>query len=369
MVHLNSRQPVSRPRHPKVVQQLRYAVMAADFGSFRQAAEASLVKQSTLSRSIRQLEHSLGVNIFERSSGGVRPTSVGRNFLRMTRCILEQMEALVATTQANQRGDAGRLAIGFCTSLTAENLRASFLDFRQRFPNVEILTVERSRAHLAIALRNSVLDILVVAGDRPTFDCKVIPLWSERILVVLPQDHPLAPREIIHWTDLQDQTVLLSKYDPGGELEHLMNAKLVATSYRPRIERHDVSRGVIKSLISMGLGIGLVLESDTGANFSGLVYRDLRDGTGPSRIEFSAAWRADNENPAMESFLKLLGEREPRQHRRNQLGRIADGTATFPSENFRIGDEVAMHRGWQFKCNLDWFFVGNCTKFEFDHPS
>lgn len=51
-------------------------------------------------------------------------------------------------------------------------------------------------------------------------------------------------------------------------------------------ERHDVSPGVIKSLISMGLGISLVLESDAGANFSGLVYRELRDGTGPSRIGF-----------------------------------------------------------------------------------
>lgn len=79
---------------------------------------------------------------------------------------------------------------------------------------------------------------------------------------------------------------MLSHYDPGRELEDLLNAKLIFPSDRPRIERHDVSPGVIKSLISMGLGISLVLESDAGANFSGLVYRELRDGTGPSRIGF-----------------------------------------------------------------------------------
>lgn len=128
-------------------------------------------------------------------------------------------------------------------------------------------------------------------------------------MVVLQSGHPLAAREVIYWTDLRDQTVLLSHYDPGRELEDLLNANLVFPGNRPRIERHDVSRGVIKSLISMGFGISLVLESDMGANFSGLVYRELHNGTGPSRIGFSAIWRADNENPALTSFLKLLAER------------------------------------------------------------
>ncbi len=61
----------------------------------------------------------------------------------------------------------------------------------------------------------------------------------------------------------------------------------------------------------MGLGISLVLESDIGVNFPGLLYRELRDGMGPSRIGFSAAWRADDESPALKNFLKLLAERYP----------------------------------------------------------
>ena len=61
----------------------------------------------------------------------------------------------------------------------------------------------------------------------------------------------------------------------------------------------------------MKIGISLVLESDIGANFSGLVYRELRDGTGPSRLGYSAYWQEDNENPALEAFLRLLSERYP----------------------------------------------------------
>lgn len=307
-----SRRFVSTTRNLKLdLRQLRHAVLAEELGSFRQVAEATLVKQSTISRSIRELEHLVGVRIFERRSGGVRPTSAGRSFLRMSRSILEQVDAVVATTRATGRGDAGRLAIGFCTSLTAGNLRASLIDFKQRFPQVELATVERSRFRLAAGLRNCVLDILIVAGDIPLIDCKVMSLWSERILVVLQQGHPLTLSETSYWTDLRGQTVLLSQYDPGPELEHLLNARLASLSDRPRIERHDVSRGVIKSLITMGLGISLVLESDIGANFSGLTYREVRDGTGPSRIGFSAIWRPDNHNPALTAFLELLSERYP----------------------------------------------------------
>jgi DNA-binding transcriptional LysR family regulator len=281
---------------------LRYAVAAADHGSIRQAAEALRMKQSSLSRSIRQLEDTLGVALFERTSGGVRATAAGRHFLRMARSLLEQMDTIVAATKANRSGEAGRLVVGFCTSLTTGNLRATLLEFRKRFPQVELGTVERSRMRLVTALRNGAIDIHIRTGDTLSFDSKETPLWSERILVVLPNDHSLAGGEVVYWTDLRNETVLLSQYDPGREFEDLLTA---------RIERHDVSRGVIKSLVSMGLGLSMVLESDIGANFSGLTYRELRDGTGPSRIGFSATWREDNENPSLRDFLKLLAERYP----------------------------------------------------------
>lgn len=293
------------------LRQLRYAVWAADHGSIRQAANALLMMQSSLSRSIRQLEHSLGVAVFERRSGGVRATDAGRHFLRMARSVLEQMDTIVAATKANRRGEAGRLVVGFCASLTAGNLRATLLDFKKRFPQVELGTVERSRVRLTTALRNGAIDVHITIGDTLSLDSKTTPVWSERILVVLPEDHVLASQQFVYWTDLRKQTVLLSQYDPGRELEDLLTAKLTSVSDRPRIERHDVSRGVIKSLVTMGLGLSLVLESDGGANFSGLTYRELRDGTGPSRIGFSAAWREDNENPSLRDFLKLLAERYP----------------------------------------------------------
>jgi DNA-binding transcriptional LysR family regulator len=95
--------PVGGRRLTVVFSQLQHALAAADYGSFRHVLS---IKQSTLSRSVQLLEHSIGVVIFERSSGGVRATPAGRHFLRMTRSILEQIEALTASTRAHGSGEA-----------------------------------------------------------------------------------------------------------------------------------------------------------------------------------------------------------------------------------------------------------------------
>ncbi|MET4239734.1 LysR family transcriptional regulator [Bradyrhizobium sp. RT10b] len=293
------------------LQQLRFAVTAADIGSFRQAADALRLRQSQMSRCVRQLEQSIGIVVFERSSGGVKPTPGGREFLRTARIILEQVDALVASAKTTRRGETGKLAVGFCTSLSTGNLRATLLDFKVHFPHVELVTVERSRTRLTTALRNGALDIVVVTGPTPLPESQTVPLWCERILVALPENHPLTTRDAVLWTELRNQTVLLSQYDPGQELEDVLISKLPLPGDRPQIEHHDVSRGIIKSLISMGLGISLVMESDIGASFAGLVYRELHDGIRPSYLSFSAHWRGDNGNPALHGFLKLLAERYP----------------------------------------------------------
>lgn len=290
---------------------LRLAIAAADCGSLRQAAESLSVRHSVLSRSISQLEQSIGARLFERSSCGVSPTPAGRNVLRTARMILEQVDTLVIPGKSNSRRESGYLSVGFLTSISAGNLRATLVDCKRRFPEIELATVVRSRSRLTTALRNGMIDVLIVSGDEPSLNSKVLPLWSERILVSLPKDHPLAARDAVYWTDLRNEKVLLSQYGPGPELEGLLISKLVSSKGRPKIERHEVNRDIIGSLVSMGFGISLVMESDIGASFAGLVYRELRDGTGPSRIGFSAHWRGDNEKLVLDSFLRLLTERYP----------------------------------------------------------
>jgi DNA-binding transcriptional LysR family regulator len=290
---------------------LRYAVAAADHGSFRRAAEILLLPQTKLSRCVRQLEERIGMIIFDRSSGGVRATRAGRHFLRTARSILEQMDTLMASAHSAGRGELGQLAIGFYTSLSAGNLRAILIEYAKRFPQVEISMIEGSRTRLTTAIRNGAIDVAIVTGERSLLDSETMPLWSERILVVLPETHRLADGDTVFWTDLNDETLLIRRHDPGPEMQDLLLAKLVSPGDRPKALFHDTSLENIKSLVGAGFGVSLVTESDVGTSQSGLVHRELRDGTGPSRVGYSAHWSADNDNPVLASFLKILRERYP----------------------------------------------------------
>jgi DNA-binding transcriptional LysR family regulator len=130
-------------------------------------------------------------------------------------------------------------------------------------------------------------------------------------VVALPEGHRLAEDETIYWTDLKDEMLLISRHDPGPEVQNLLLAKLTSPGDRPKTLFHDVSLGNMMNLVAAGFGVSLVRESDIAPGLSGLIYRELRDGMGPSWFGYSAHWRNDNDNPALASFLKMLGERYP----------------------------------------------------------
>lgn len=308
---MNEKRFLKLAHHKISLQQLWHAVVAADVGSLRQASEICLVKQSTLSRSVRQLEHLVKIPVFERSSRGIQPTSYGKVFLATAKSILDQIESVALATEGNGRGQVGRISIGFYTSLSTGNLRATLVEFAKRHPQIDICMVEGSRTALAMALRNGTIDIAIVTGDHPFPGLKAMPLWSERLLVALPKAHRLAANEVISWTDLSGETLLLNRIDPGPVMRDYLGAKLISSEERPNIIWHDVSRENVKSLVGADFGIGLALEASLGANFEGVVHREIRDGMGYARIAMSASWRENNQNPSVVRFLDLLKQRYP----------------------------------------------------------
>lgn len=76
------------------------------------------------------------------------------------------------------------------------------------------------------ALRSGALDAVIVTGDPVRGDSGTLPIWSERILLTLPEGHPLSDRETIYWTDLVGETILLSQCGQGRELEELLNLQV-----------------------------------------------------------------------------------------------------------------------------------------------
>jgi LysR family cyn operon transcriptional activator len=68
-----------------LLRHLRYLLAVADHGGFTRAAEAWHVSQPTLSQQIRQLEETLGVSLFDRTSRTVKPTDAGAAYIECAR--------------------------------------------------------------------------------------------------------------------------------------------------------------------------------------------------------------------------------------------------------------------------------------------
>jgi DNA-binding transcriptional LysR family regulator len=189
------------------LRQLRYALAAADSRSFRQAAGALRIKQSTLSRRIRQLEERLNVILYERSRAGVRATDAGSEFLRTGRRIIEEIDKMTAAAIAVGRGETGQLSVSFYTSLSAGNLRATLVDYAKRYPDLDIRFVHNSRAQILADFRIRTVDVAVVIGlpRDPYGSGETMPLWSERVVAALPASHPLASQQVVSWFDLKDE--------------------------------------------------------------------------------------------------------------------------------------------------------------------
>ena len=302
-----------RSRMAIELKHLRSALLASDCGSFRQAAELLSVRHSALSRSIAQLEHLLGATLFERSSGGIRPTEVGRRFLHLASGILTQIDDLVDAAGGASSGQVGRIAIGLCGPLPGKRAQFSetLTEFRGRFPKIELEVIQRSPRGLLRCLDNRAADIVIAPGRLRSADIQTRALWTEHIFVLLHRDNALAARDIIFWTDLLDETVLFGGSEEKGELEHFLWSALPHFSNRPAVQRHDVNQLLVKTLVSLGLGVTFAWESEIGTLDENVVYREFRNSASSIEVCFNAHWLTRNKNAALAQFLSLLADHHP----------------------------------------------------------
>jgi DNA-binding transcriptional LysR family regulator len=290
---------------------LRWAIVASQHRSLRQAAEALKIRQSTLSRGLRSLEQQVGVTLFERTNGGTRPTIEGQEFLAAARRIIEETDAMVTRLRARSRGERGRLTIGVHASISAGNLRATLLEHRRRFPDVEMCLVDGSSDHLISDLANSVVDVAFVAEQELRWNDKSLSVWSERVVIALPDDHPLSRDTTVRWTDLAQETLMLPLRGTGPEFHQLLISYAGHADPSRLIVRHDMALDRFLTLVGAGWGVLLALEGATGATYPGVTFREVHHDEGPTRMNFRACWRQTNYNPSLRAFLDLLRERYP----------------------------------------------------------
>ena len=291
--------------------QLQYAVLTADSQSFARAAAKLNMKQSTLSRRVKDMEIRLGIKLFERTTRGAEVTENGKVFIEQARRIVTDVENLQTTARNVSYGLQGRLAVGYCSSLMSGNLKLAFSDYLTRYPEVQFDGIEGSPEKIIHGLQSQTMDVGVAPIGLREEGLHSKPLWSERLFVALLEDSELLSKDRLYWQDLRREVFVVSNNGIGPILGNLISARLTEQGFRPAVIYQDTSQESVLSMIAAKRFISVATEASQGVPWQDLYFREIYDANGPARLEYALYWRADNDNPALKRFFKLIEERYP----------------------------------------------------------
>lgn len=287
---------------------LRYAIAAAEHGSFRRAAVALGVQESAISRRIRDLENEIGIALFIRHCGGVCLTNAGHRFIGSTRRAVDCIGKAVKDAGTMGRGEIGVVRIGILAPLGSGFLADLLKAYSRHHAGVRLHFVEAGQpAHLP-AIRRHQLDVAFLVGEPTVQDCDVAHLWNERVYVVMSKNDVLADVDVITWDHLRDRHFVVPEASPGPEIQDYLVKNLAQPGYRPSIERQDVYRDTLMQIVAGGRGLTLTCEASVAASVPGAAFRPLKGEVVP----FCAIWSPKNDNPAFRRLLslaKLLSKR------------------------------------------------------------
>jgi DNA-binding transcriptional LysR family regulator len=142
------------------------ALKVAEHRSFRRAAEALGVCQSSISKRVRNLENILGVDLFDRHHAGVKVTNAGRQFFEHIKMALHLLDSAVSSASMAGRVEKGSLRIGLLCSLASGFLPELLRSYSARHPAIDVSIIEGQPSENLVRLRADELDIVFVMGSR-----------------------------------------------------------------------------------------------------------------------------------------------------------------------------------------------------------
>lgn len=201
--------------------QLRAFCAVVDGGSFRAAARALDVAQSTLTESVKSLERQLGVTLLVRSTQGISLTLAGKVFLTQARSIMLDCDRAVLDARQWNAIPEGQIALGVTAEPLAACLMPVFSSFTRRFPNVQLHLASGKTKPLIEMIRAGRLDFVMcpVSPDVCDIDLHIERLFTSKTSVIARKGHPLADARSVH--DLTDcQWISVRPAGVVGSAEH-----------------------------------------------------------------------------------------------------------------------------------------------------
>ncbi len=274
------------------LRQLRYLVAVADHGHFGRAAEASLVTQSTLSASIKELEAILGRTLIERTKRTVIVTPLGRDIAARARAVLSDVADLSDAVKAAGPPLSGPLRLGVIPTIGPYLLPRTWPALRAAHPFLELFLREDQTAPLLARLGAGDLDAVLVAFPYPAAGFETALFADDPFWLAFPRGHALAARERIDPADLAGYELLLL------EEGHCLRDHALALCDRPGSERFQAtSLLTLAQMVDNGLGLTLLPKMAIDGGLIRGTRVEIRPMNGPAR-HIGLAWRKTSSRQA-----------------------------------------------------------------------
>ncbi|MEU4463388.1 LysR substrate-binding domain-containing protein [Streptomyces sp. NPDC024017] len=286
------------------LRQLEYFVTVAEERNFTRAAERVHISQSGVSAQIRQLERELGAELFDRSARTATLTAAGRAALDHARAALAAAAAVGQAVGEVTGLIRGRLVVGMVIGCTLTPLFDALSAFHRAHPGVEISLQEDNSDRLVEAVRLGTADVALVGTAAAPEGLEALTIISERLVVVVPDAHPLASRRRVTLRDVAAHPIVCMP--PGTGLRTVFDGACAAQDLRPGIALQASAADAVADLAARGLGVAVLSESMAAGHRDRVVVRTIDDVEDPALL--ALVWRSGR-SPAVRELLTYC-ERE-----------------------------------------------------------
>jgi LysR family transcriptional regulator for metE and metH len=193
------------------IKHLRMVCAIAATGNMTKAAGILCISQSALSQQLKDIEGKLKVDLFFRTRKRMLLTPIGKRLLKTAREVvgtLEEMELEIARTV---EGDRGELKVGTQCLFCFKWLPGVMRTFQEKFPNIAFEIGNSD--HLARELEAKRYDLIITAASVAD-DYDSVGLFEDRMVCIMPEDHPLSARPFIRFEDF-NRFNLIAHVDKG----------------------------------------------------------------------------------------------------------------------------------------------------------
>ncbi|MBR3809307.1 MAG: LysR family transcriptional regulator [Clostridia bacterium] len=230
-------------------------VKTVEYGSFTKAAEILNYTQSGISRMIADLEKEWGVTLLERSKYGVKPTSDGMKLLPYAQNLCADFDKLKMQVDELNGLQSGLIRIGTFSSVATHWLPNIIKEFQKDYPNIDYELLLGDYTEIEEWIHTGRVDCgFLRLPTHPDFE--TIFLEKDKLMAIIPENHPLKDSKKFPVTALCDEPFMLLEKGAKAEISEIFERN----NLTPNIKFTTWDDYAVMSMVESGLGIAILPE-------------------------------------------------------------------------------------------------------------